>query len=128
MAGSTVTKLASRLNADYITFSTNIPPILATPRLETYYYSTLVPDLMTMTYDHDSPSLTQLEDHPFWNMKKPCMSDFFKLSIKELPTFPKKTTNLLTRFSDAMPVPRAKPHMTYNPFETRKIPKYVRDD
>jgi hypothetical protein len=122
--GSRITKLSSRLNADYLTFSDHIPPIIATPRLETYYYSTLVSDLMTMTYDHDSSSLSQLQHHPYWNMKKPEMADFFKLSIKELPTL-KKTTHLLTRWSDAMPAPTTKAHLTVNPFESRKIPKSV---
>jgi len=70
-------------------------------RLEEHYFSTVLPNIAILTYDHHSPDATLkfLEENiQEWNYKEDPLSKLFTTSVSNLPTQPDKfvTHNLLS--------------------------------
>lgn len=73
------------------------------PRLEDHYYTTLMEDVMILTYDHNSPkaSLQYLQSQPEWSRSMPAnmLQELYSTPLERLATRPfddDPTTNLIS--------------------------------
>lgn len=103
-------------------------------RLEEYYYSTIMPNLAILSYDHNSPdaSLEALEANSEWNYSvgdKP-LEKLYTTPVAKLPTDPLNviTQNLLTTELQNVGMPkkgRRYKQKLYNPIDYTSIRKEV---